>query len=905
MLRDPYALYRLGLDLSVSLRTYREEPRLLVRLANTGRVVLLLERAVDSALGILNLLNSPDRAVWHHRLQQERTERVAYISQALLANDSQDQRQRMSEETQAGDEDMSGEQRRKRRRLWDKALRDIGVRHRKKPREILAAEMGDAEQQLEALLLLKHGLEKYSSVLLPSEMDLMSAVYDAVAARSNVVVGSLPKWFATKETEDSGAWRNTMASPVLGGSDACLRLAAIWSELNHPNVRKFLGACHSGQPYVIHEVSSSINSGLTWKRLLGCALGLQYVHDRGLVHEELTVTNLVWVRSKGALSGFGLVRRQSVAINRDTDYDHEPSVQADVRAFGLAVFHLLMTNRGSDASKVSAPGPVAQLPSTRPQCIHTNEWSLLRSMCATATGERINMNEVAYQMGVLARQEEDQNSQSTEAPDVCSETVEDVNSYEIPLRGGTLEAALDQCRQSCEELEDLSAVNRPVYTRLEDVYQQLFVASASPLPASLMETFSLILLRFSDMLERQLDGQEGFDTGRSVASICASKTMAGKNYGLHRDIDRLLQSSPMLESTAVHLWQPTWEQIRRDHHAAMATILECPAPALSPLESEARLLLQFETGSSNAALPQWFIPPYQLERKEHIADGSFGAVYHAQWLGADVVVKEVLTDQTDERNRAQYRRELDLWFSLNHLYLIKLFGACHVGRPFFVCERAIHGTLATFSQGKERAETWRYLLNAALGLQHLHDRGIVHGDLKGNNILVCEDGRAKLADFGLSSVANRAGIAVDGDEGALGAVRWKAPECLLGARPSFASDVYSLGMCIIEAVTGQFPWGTLEDVAVRFNVTRGRSLPQRPESLSDAEWELVTRMCRFDPQDRISVGAVICSAWVFRDPFEGTMWCPGWTTDAFQPHQCASTPMIARALNWGAPIGSI
>ncbi|RLN97226.1 hypothetical protein BBJ28_00020490 [Nothophytophthora sp. Chile5] len=651
MQEDHQALFRLGLDLSFSLGTHTEEPRLLVRLANTGRVVVLLERAVDSALGILNLLNSPDRAVWHQMLQQERTERVAYFSQTLLANDSQNQRQRMSKETQAGDEDMSGEQRSRRRRLWNEVSRVIGVRHHKKPREILAVEMGDAEQQLEALLLLKHGMEKYSSVLLPSEMDLMSAVYDAVAARSNAVVGSLPKWFATKETEDSGAWSITMVSPVLGGSDACLRLAAIWSELNHPNVRKFLGACHSGQPYVIHEVSTSINSGLTWKLLLGCALGLQYVHDRGLVHEELTVANLVWVRSKGALSGFGLIRRQSVAINRDTDDDHEPSVQADVRAFGLAVFHLLMKNRGSDASEVSAPGPVAQLPSTRPQCIHKNEWSLLRSMCATAADERINMDEVAYQMGVLARQEEDQDSQSTEAPDVDSETVEDVNAYEIPLRGGTLEAALDQCRQSCEELEDLSAVNRPVYTRLEDVYQQLLLAaSASPLPASLMETFSLILLRFSDMLERQLDGQVGFDTGRSVASICASKTMAGKNYGLHRDIDRLLQSSPMLESTAVHLWQPTWEQIRRDHDAAVATILECPAPALSPLESEARLLLQFETGSSNAALPQWFIPPYQLERKEHIADGSFGAVYHAQWLGADVVVKEVLTDQTDERN---------------------------------------------------------------------------------------------------------------------------------------------------------------------------------------------------------------------------------------------------------------
>ncbi|RLN89673.1 hypothetical protein BBJ28_00024651 [Nothophytophthora sp. Chile5] len=160
-------------------------------------------------------------------------------------------------------------------------------------------------------------------------------------------------------------------------------------------------------------------------------------------------------------------------------------------------------------------------------------------------------------------------------------------------------------------------------------------------------------------------------------------------------------------------------------------------------------------------------------------------------------------------------------------------------------------------KGYARSTVWHFLHDAAEGLQHLHDHGIVHGDLKGNNILV-SDNIAKLADFGLSIIASREEVPGSGDEGALGAFRWKAPECLMGARPTFASDIYSFGMCIIEVVTGKFPWGnSIPDEAVIHNVTQEKLIPARPEVFSDAEWDLVTRMCSFDPELRMNAGAVV------------------------------------------------
>lgn len=120
---------------------------------------------------------------------------------------------------------------------------------------------------------------------------------------------------------------------------------------------------------------------------------------------------------------------------------------------------------------------------------------------------------------------------------------------------------------------------------------------------------------------------------------------------------------------------------------------------------------------------------------------------------------------------------------------------------------------------------------------------------------MCEGGAAKIADFGLSVLGTTPkSIGVLTTQ----AVRWKAPECLEGNLPTFASDIYAFGMCIIEAVTGDFPWGrNLADQAVTRLVKTEKKIPDRPAVFKDKEWNLVERMCRWDPQKRIGIGSVI------------------------------------------------
>ncbi|EGZ30405.1 hypothetical protein PHYSODRAFT_295212 [Phytophthora sojae] len=116
----------------------------------------------------------------------------------------------------------------------------------------------------------------------------------------------------------------------------------------------------------------------------------------------------------------------------------------------------------------------------------------------------------------------------------------------------------------------------------------------------------------------------------------------------------------------------------------------------------------------------------------------------------------------------------------------------------------------------------------------------------------------KLADFGLSILATNSSSA--SEYPVSGAFRWKAPECLLGSPPTFASDSYSFGMCIIEAVTGEYPWrNSVGDDVVKCNVTEKRQLPRRPAAFLGVEWELIERMCCFNPGERIGALAVIQS----------------------------------------------
>ncbi|GMF46459.1 unnamed protein product [Phytophthora fragariaefolia] len=106
---------------------------------------------------------------------------------------------------------------------------------------------------------------------------------------------------------------------------------------------------------------------------------------------------------------------------------------------------------------------------------------------------------------------------------------------------------------------------------------------------------------------------------------------------------------------------------------------------------------------------------------------------------------------------------------------------------------------------------WKYLHEATLGLEYLHERGVVHGDLRCRNILISSDGLAKLSNFRLARATTKSSLVGD----VIGSMRWQAPEILEGKAPSRESDIYSLGMCILESESGKIPLSRDDSTSAR------------------------------------------------------------------------------------------
>ncbi|KAE8961063.1 hypothetical protein PR003_g31115 [Phytophthora rubi] len=158
-----------------------------------------------------------------------------------------------------------------------------------------------------------------------------------------------------------------------------------------------------------------------------------------------------------------------------------------------------------------------------------------------------------------------------------------------------------------------------------------------------------------------------------------------------------------------------------------------------------------------------FIPPSEIELTLFHENGSIGGDFLAKWLDSDVAVKLFIPDAFS----TSFEDEVRLWQQLRHPNVLKMYGACYAGAhlKFFVCEFASNGSLLEHvnSSSVGKRTMWKYLYEAALGLEYLHERGIVHAELRCSNILIGSDGTAMLAYFRLSGLRSSARTHTAGD----------------------------------------------------------------------------------------------------------------------------------------------
>ncbi len=178
--------------------------------------------------------------------------------------------------------------------------------------------------------------------------------------------------------------------------------------------------------------------------------------------------------------------------------------------------------------------------------------------------------------------------------------------------------------------------------------------------------------------------------------------------------------------------------------------------------------------------------------------------YHGQ----PVAVKRFKEAKLSSSEQAQLKDEAAVMANLHSPFLISLLGLSLESPPLLVMELAPGGSLYHLLKDSSQALPWsqrlRLLRDIALGLSVLHAHELLHRDLKSLNILLDADGRAKLCDFGLSTLKSQAKETRD-----VGTLLWNAPEVLQGKAATPASDLYSFAIICWEVAARRIPYQTL------------------------------------------------------------------------------------------------
>ncbi len=261
------------------------------------------------------------------------------------------------------------------------------------------------------------------------------------------------------------------------------------------------------------------------------------------------------------------------------------------------------------------------------------------------------------------------------------------------------------------------------------------------------------------------------------------------------------------------------------------------------------------------------VGPYRLE--DRIGIGGMGAVYRAydERLERPVAIKHILPELAGDRNAwKRLRREAKAVARMNHPAIVQIYDIVeHDDGDWIVMELIDGKTLFSILEGRplELPEALDVICQITAGLAAAHAKGVVHRDLKTENVMVTTEGKVKILDFGLAkSLWQGADKSLSVEGSILGTGRAMSPEQAFGDEVSHRSDLFSLGTLIYEVTTGEAPFTGSTIFRVLAQICSDPHLPPReanpdlPEELA----ELIDRLLEKDPGNRPASAVEILEA---------------------------------------------
>ncbi|MGO8748863.1 MAG: serine/threonine-protein kinase [Thermoguttaceae bacterium] len=257
---------------------------------------------------------------------------------------------------------------------------------------------------------------------------------------------------------------------------------------------------------------------------------------------------------------------------------------------------------------------------------------------------------------------------------------------------------------------------------------------------------------------------------------------------------------------------------------------------------------------------------------DSIGSGGMGQVFKAEHgvMGRVVAVKVLPRNKCTPEAIDNFTREIRAQAKLDHPNLVRALDAGHDGKVYYLVTEYVPGAdlhkLVRRSGPLSMESAASVLSQTAAGLQHAHERGLIHRDVKPSNVLVTPDGHAKLSDLGLAGP-----LSGDSDPRfgrIVGTADYLSPDHIQSpCNPTPAWDIYSLGCTLYYAVTGKvpFPGGSTADKANAHCKLRPLDPRRLNPNLSGPFIDVLADMMAKDPAERISSAAEVIrrlAAWV-------------------------------------------
>jgi len=211
---------------------------------------------------------------------------------------------------------------------------------------------------------------------------------------------------------------------------------------------------------------------------------------------------------------------------------------------------------------------------------------------------------------------------------------------------------------------------------------------------------------------------------------------------------------------------------------------------------------------------------------------------------------------------SRFQREEEIGRKLNHPFLVKFIPVEKKSRPYIVTEYLRGCTLAHLLNAMRPLPEKDALRIASLiceALQHMHERGVIHRDLKPGNLMICRDRTLRLMDFGIASSADSRRITLHVGTATMGTPEYMSPEQVKNERGDERSDIYCLGAVLYEMLTGVVPFQHENCWVSMSNRVTGDPISPRklnPDLSPQAE-EIILHAMQRNPADRYSTAAAM------------------------------------------------